>query len=139
MVNIGGIDMHIAKQIFVVLVLLIIFTVIYGNESLTMMTVSVENGDTLTVIYEGVPKKSILDSLKKARVISERQAEKAAVIEGIYHLEIQNGSEIQTFSVQNNYWIYDEINKKILRCELLNHLRDMLFIYLYEKNILPFS
>ena len=129
--------MNLNRQFFIML-LMILSTIACGKENLPMMTVSLEKGSISAIIYQGAPQKDILASLKKAHQISEKQAEKSVVMEGIYHIMIQNQSAIQIFSVQNNYWIYDEVNKRLLRCKLLNPLRDMLFLYLYEKKDFSF-
>ena len=92
--------MNLNRQFFI-MPLMILSTIAYGKENLPMMTVSLEKGSISAIIYQGAPQKDILASLKKAHQISEKQAEKSVVMEGIYHIMIQNQSAIQIFSVQS--------------------------------------
>lgn len=100
------------------------------------MIISLETEGKMITIYEGRPRIDVLEALKKARSFFIGGLEKIESIEGRYYLEIREGEEIQKYDVPNNYWIYDEINDKTLRCELVEPLRDVLFMYCQANNLL---
>ena len=99
--------MNLNRQ-FLIALLMIVSAIAYGKENLTMMTVSLEKGSISAVIYQGALKKDILVSLKKAHPISEKQAEKSVVIEGIYH-------NVPTNSLQINFELLNIIFKNRIK------------------------
>lgn len=120
------------KYISSFMFIIICTCIIYANsttDTRTMKLVLTKNENDL-VFYQGPIKKSIMLLLDKARRPWFIGEEKEAVKEGVYYIEITNGSMLKKYSIQNNYWIYDHDTGKFLRCEMLTELRGQLIQYL---------
>jgi hypothetical protein len=119
------------------LLLLFLFsgTIVYANETVLKITLESVTDDgkyTHTVIYQGSASSELLDFIKKARPIRGTNIEKAAITEGRYFIEFFDGKEDKKYSVQNNYWIYDEHRNRFLRCSILSNLRGYLIDYIFN-------
>jgi len=120
-------------------ILVLFFTVaLYSYSENVTMKIILESGDYSVTIYQGKVKKSIEDLLRKAKKIRFGGIEKAVVVEGEYHIEIISGSNTVKYTVQNNFWVYDEVGKKYLRCGILNELREIFISYLFEHGAMDF-
>jgi len=93
---------------------------LYANESDMKITLeSFTNGEkNITVIYQGSPNSELVRLIKSAKIIESNDIEKAVVFEGVYKVEFFDGKIEKKYSIQNNYWIYDEQEKRFLRCSI---------------------
>jgi hypothetical protein len=121
-----------------ILIILFIFLTItsYANEAIMKITLESRSNTgekQYTVIYQGTPSPTLHNLIKKAKPIRFGNIEKAAISEGEYIIEFLD--ENKRYSVQNNYWIYDEYRETFLRCSILSNLRGYLLDYLFKKGI----
>ena len=103
------------------------------NMKITIETVNNINGEKNIVIFQGSSSPDLLRLIKNAKAISAWKAEKAAISEGKYYIEFNNGKEEKKYSVKNNYWIYDMYEEKFFRCSILSNLRGYLLDYLFKE------
>jgi len=112
--------------------------ILYANES--DMKITLESGASSnlvtteikhTVIYQGSASPELLGLIKKAiPAIYPGIIENAFVFEGRYIVEFFDGGKEKKYIIINNYWIYDEQEKIILRCSILSNLRWYLINYI---------
>ena len=121
------------KKILIILFTFLTIT-LFANETIMKITLGSRNNTgekQYTVIYQGTPSSELRNLIKKAKPIIFGNIEKAAISEGEYIIEFLD--ENKKYSVQNNYWIYDEHREFFLRCSILSNLRGYLLDYLFKK------
>jgi hypothetical protein len=106
------------------------------------MKIFLLRGDKIITLYEGIIDDALMDDIKKSRRLW-LGPEKTGIVEGRYCIVIDEGNRNYKYSVINNVWIYDETNKKYLRCSILADLRGYFFDFLkregYLDNLIGFN
>ncbi len=131
------------RKVFVSLLLLGVCVVMFGQENKTVRitvhfrpaygsgSMEIYNGS-----YQGVA--SMMNTLSKARRIPVLFVSKAALEEGEYNIEIfQNGSLIESYTVFNSQNIFDNINNKFLKSNILSEIHQMFVLYLLRDRYDP--
>ena len=120
------------KKSILSVAVLFLFACLYGAHSEVKVYWQYRGDKRL--IYEGFDMLNIGKKIRKGKTINVDKAAKACVAEGVYIIELNDGN---TYSVQNDYWIYDEKNGVFIKISILNTLRELLirfFLTEYTKN-----
>ncbi|AIN93398.1 hypothetical protein [Treponema putidum] len=136
------------KRICILCILLLLLQNIFADDEREMnVLILLENNSNSTLLYKGwIPKshdesailnKDLCNALismdrkiKKAKLISINNVEKACIIDGEYKVEyLLTGKK---YEIQNNYWMYESESKKFYRCDILNELQIIYDCYSYS-------